>query len=180
MRRVAFEYVRANPHKSIASISGLALAMAMLLASVGTLQGIGLHPGIARIMVGDWLAGLFLFIALIALTLVAIARYVEVVERTTELGILAVLGAFRRTLVALLLWETLFLALPGAIVGLMLTAAIRLVAAAFFWRILRVELALAWWPVAAFLAALASMTGGILALSRAVRDGTVEALSYRR
>jgi hypothetical protein len=180
MRHLACEYFRANPQKSWGSMTAIALAVAMMLACVGTRQGIGPHPNMARIMLGDWLAGLFLFVAVTALAFVAIGRYTEVVERTTEFGILTVLGASRQTLAVLLLWETLMLAVPGAILGMAFTALIRIVVAAFFSRGLQVELALAWWPVAVLVAACASMAGGVSGLSRTVRDGMVEVLSYRK
>lgn len=180
MRRLAWEYLRADPPKSCASIAAVALAVAMTLACVGTSRGIGPDPNIARILLGNWLAVLFLCIAVVALAFVAIARYLEVVERTTEFGILTVLGASRQTLGVLLLWETVFVSVPGAILGIGLTALVRIVVAAFFSRVLAVDLARAWWPAAVLIATFASMAGGVSALSRAVRDGMVEVMSYRK
>lgn len=86
IRRLAWNYAHANPHKTWASVAALALAMAMILACVGTRQGIGPDPMLARVLLGNWLAALFLFIAVVALAYVGIGRYFEVMERTTEFG----------------------------------------------------------------------------------------------
>ncbi len=180
IQRVAVDYLRSNPHKSWTSVAAMALAVAMTLAGMGTWQGIGRNPSLVRIMFGDWLAGLFLFIAVVGLLLVAIGRYFEVAERTSEFGILRVLGCSARTLAALLSWETAILAIPAMLLGIGLCLLFKLVVALFFAKYLRVEVVYAWWPISGSAAAAASLLGGLIGAPRAVRDGVIEALSYKK
>lgn len=177
IHRLASGHLQSNGAKALGFLLAYALAVAMLVAAVGTRQGIGPEPSLARILIGHWLAGLFLLIGCVALLFVGIGRYLEMLERAAEFGILKALGASRGYVASLVCWEVALLAVPATLLGIALNLLIRLVVALLFWRVLAVEWAYPWWPAAGLLVYAVSCLGSLAAIPRALRNGLAEIAS---
>ena len=80
--------------------------------------------------------------------MLALVGYFNVVERRRELGILRVHGASSTLIVTLLLSESLLLAFPATGLGILLTYFARFSAAEYFPKLLIVQIAYVWWPIA--------------------------------
>jgi hypothetical protein len=72
----------------------------------------------AHALISHWLSGLLAFVFWAAVLMSAIYKYVDVVERNTELGILRILGASYKYFFVLLLQETVLFTAVGALPGL--------------------------------------------------------------
>jgi len=117
---VVTEHLRHNVQQAALNSLGIALAVMMMLTLAGASLDPASHPNklivAVRLMVVAvaWVAAgsTFLFMA--------INRFSQVRERTRQFAILRVLGGSLFFILTLLLQETLLVALPGTIVGIVL------------------------------------------------------------
>ena len=108
---------------------------------------------------------------------VFLSMYTAVLERTREIGILKALGATPGYIMAILMRETLVLAVAGAIAGIVMSYGTQ-------W-LLRVTvptmpmlIVYSWWPWAAAIALTGALIGAIYPGLKASRQDAIEALAY--
>lgn len=171
MLRLARSWALENTHKSLTEMTAMTMEVAILLTCVGIWRGIADRPTHARILFGAWAAALLLLIALTGFLLLAISGYFNALERTRELGVLRVHGASSGLIAILLLSENVLIAFPATGLGILLTYCARLSAAAYFPKLLRIEIVYGWWPIAGTLAVTASFLGSTISLRKAIREG---------
>ena len=114
---------------------------------------------------------------IVGFLVVFLSMYTAVLERTREIGILKALGATPGYIMAILMRETLVLAVAGAIAGILMSYGTQ-------W-LLRVTvptmpmlIVYTWWPWAAIIALTGSLIGAIYPGLKASRQDAIEALAY--
>jgi putative ABC transport system permease protein len=113
----------------------------------------------------------------ISFLVVFLATYTIVLERTHEIGILKALGASRTQLVALILEETLIMAIIGIVLGLAATGITRFVLHQDL-PSLSILIPAHWLVNAVLLALAASAAGAFFPALRAARFDPIDALAY--
>lgn len=108
---------------------------------------------------------------------VFLSMYTAVLERTREIGILKALGASPRYIMAILLRETLVLAVAGAVAGILMSYGTQWIMKVFV-PTMPMLIVYAWWPWAALIALSGSMIGAIYPGLKASRQDAIEALAY--
>jgi putative ABC transport system permease protein len=115
---------------------------------------------------------------LVGFLVVFLSMYTAVLERTRELGILKALGAKPRTIIDMLVRESVILALAGCILGILLSFAAKSLIMTLMPATLQVVTAPDWWPKAAAIALVGALLGAIYPGLKAARQDAIEALSY--
>jgi predicted lysophospholipase L1 biosynthesis ABC-type transport system permease subunit len=156
--------------------SGLVVAIltGVLLARIGIVNSTPVGHGQA--MIARWLSNLLGIVFWIGFGVAVLEKYVDVVERSRDFGLLRILGASNIYLVILLLQEILIASIPGALLGLVLGYVVSGLFEVLSGGIVSVPIAYRWWLAATAIATSASLAGGILAIPRAVREGVAQAL----
>jgi putative ABC transport system permease protein len=108
---------------------------------------------------------------------VFLSMYTAVLERTREIGILKALGASPGYILAILLRETLLLAIVGSAVGIVMTYGTRYLMGVFV-PTMTTEVVYGWWPWAALIALVGSLIGALYPGLKAARQDAIEALAY--
>lgn len=109
---------------------------------------------------------------------VFLAMYTAVLERTREIGILKALGATPSYVLAMLIRETVMLALVGAVIGILLSFVARWIITTAVPSSLPVVIVPDWWPWAALISILGAVLGAMYPGMKAARQDTIEALAY--
>lgn len=125
----------------------------------------------------------FIFIVIfIAVTVgfivVFLSMYTAVLERTREIGVLKSLGAQPGYILGILLREAGVLGLLGAVLGVIFSFGTRMLVARFAGAMLVQHIVPDWWPYTTALAVGGAMLGTLYPAWKAVRQDTLEALSY--
>jgi hypothetical protein len=107
--------VKQDPTKMLRPGIAIAVSTCALLARIGMASAV--HDTIAKTMIAHWLGGLMIFVFWTAAIISALERYIDLVERSSELGLLRVLGASNSYLLLLLLQETVVFAAPARSAG---------------------------------------------------------------
>ena len=115
---------------------------------------------------------------LVGFLVVFLSMYTAVVERTREIAILKALGATPRTILDLLIRESLFLALLGWVIGICLALLAKSLVTALPTASLQIVNVPGWWPWAALVAAVGALLGAVYPGMKAARQDAIEALSY--
>lgn len=130
----------------------------------------------AQAMMAHWLANLLGIVFWISIGITVLMKYVDVMERNRDFGILRVLGASNAYILTLLLQETALESIPGALLGM----AFGYIATELFKALLDNPASMSfpypWWPVVTAIVMCASLVGAILAIPRAIQEGVAEAL----
>ena len=108
---------------------------------------------------------------------VFLSMYTAVLERTREIGILKALGATPGYIMAILMRETLVLAVAGAIAGILMSYGTRWIMKVFV-PTMPMLIVYSWWPWAAIIALTGSLIGAIYPGLKASRQDAIEALAY--
>jgi putative ABC transport system permease protein len=103
--------------------------------------------------------------------------YTAVLERTREIGILKALGASPAYILAMLLRETVLLALIGSVAGILMTYGAQFLLRTFA-PTFPMMIVVKWWPITAALALGGSLIGALLPGFKAAKQDAIEALSY--
>ena len=114
---------------------------------------------------------------IVGFLVVFLSMYTAVLERTREIGILKALGASPAYIMAILMRETFFLAVAGAIAGVLMSYGTRWIMSVFV-PTMPMLIVHAWWPWAALIAFIGSMIGAIYPGLKAARQDAIEALVY--
>jgi putative ABC transport system permease protein len=108
---------------------------------------------------------------------VFLSMYTAVLERTREIGILKALGASPGYIMAILLRETLVLAVAGAAAGILMSYGTRWIMQIFV-PTMPMLIVHGWWPWAALIALTGALIGAIYPGLKASRQDAIEALAY--
>jgi putative ABC transport system permease protein len=108
---------------------------------------------------------------------VFLSMYTAVLERTREIGILKALGASPGYIMAILMRETLVLAVTGAIAGILMSYGTQWVMKVFV-PTMPMLIVHAWWPWSALIALTGSLLGAVYPGMKASRQDAIEALAY--
>jgi putative ABC transport system permease protein len=114
---------------------------------------------------------------IVGFLVVFLSMYTAVLERTREIGILKALGASPGYILAILLRETLLLAMAGSAVGIVMTYGTRYLMGVFV-PTMTAEIVYSWWPWAALIALAGSLIGALYPGLKAARQDAIEALAY--
>ncbi len=114
---------------------------------------------------------------IVGFLVVFLSMYTAVLERTREIGILKALGASPGYIMAILLRETFFLAVAGAIAGVLMSFGTQWIMRVFV-PTMPMLIVYAWWPWAALIALTGSLIGAIYPGLKAARQDAIEALVY--
>jgi hypothetical protein len=130
----------------------------------------------AQAMMTHWLSNLLGIVFWISLAITILMKYVDVMERNRDFGILRVLGASVSYILTYLLQETILESIPGALIGL----AFGYIATEVFKALLDNPAAMSfpyqWWPAVTAIVISASLVGAILAIPKAIQEGLAETL----
>jgi putative ABC transport system permease protein len=108
---------------------------------------------------------------------VFLSMYTAVLERTREIGILKALGASPGYILAILMRETLVLAVAGAIAGILMSYGARWIMQVSV-PTMPMLIVYAWWPWAALIALVGALIGALYPGLKAARQDAIEALAY--
>jgi len=114
---------------------------------------------------------------IVGFLVVFLSMYTAVLERTREIGILKALGASPGYVMAILLRETLLLAIAGAIAGILMSYGTRWTMKVFV-PTMPMLIVFVWWPWATLIALVGSLAGAIYPGMKASRQDAIEALAY--
>ena len=109
---------------------------------------------------------------------VFLSMYTAVLERTREVGILKALGASRGYILGMLIRETALLSLLGSMTGILFSFGTRWMISTFIPASMVQAIVPEWWPRAAFISLCGALLGVIYPAWKAVRQDTLESLSY--
>jgi putative ABC transport system permease protein len=112
------------------------------------------------------------------LIVVSLSMYMAVLQRTREIGILKSLGATKRFVMSLILWEAAAMGIGGTVVGIALSFASRAVLRQFVPESLPQAIVPSWWPIVGCIALGSAFLGAIYPGMIAVRQDPIEALAY--
>ncbi len=123
--------------------------------------------------------GVVIFIAVtVSFSFTLLSMYTAVLERTREIGILKSLGAQASYILAILLRESLVLGAAGAVLGIVMSFGSRWLILQFGDPMLVVYIVPVWWIYTSLLAVGGSILGTGYPAWKAVKQDTLEALSY--
>jgi len=108
---------------------------------------------------------------------VFLSMYTAVLERTREIGILKAIGASPGYIMAILMRETLMLAVAGAIAGILMSFGTRWIMQVFV-PTMPMLIVHSWWPWSALIALTGAMIGAIYPGWKASQQDAIEALAY--
>lgn len=114
----------------------------------------------------------------IGFVFVFLSMYTAVLERTREIGILKALGASPGFIVNILLRESLFLAILGAITGIIFSYGTRYLFLVLIPASMQQKISPEWWPRAIGIAILGALLGTLYPGLKAAKQDAIEALSY--
>jgi putative ABC transport system permease protein len=114
---------------------------------------------------------------IVGFLVVFLSMYTAVLERTREIGILKALGASPGYIMAILMRETLALAIAGAIAGILMSYGTQWIMKVFV-PTMPMLIVHAWWPWASLIALVGSTLGAVYPGMKASRQDAIEALAY--
>jgi hypothetical protein len=130
----------------------------------------------AQAMIAHWLSNLLGIVFWISFAITVLIKYVDVMERNRDFGILHVLGASVPYILTFLLQETVLESIPGALLGLAFGYIATEVFKVLLGGSIAMPFAYPWWPVVTAIVLCGSLVGAILAIPRAIQEGIAEAL----
>jgi putative ABC transport system permease protein len=115
---------------------------------------------------------------IVGFIVVFMAMYTAVLERTREIGIIKAVGGSSGLVLALLLRETVMLAVGGTVLGIVLTYGTQWLMKHSVPASLVQETVYYWWPIAGVIAIVGALLGAVVPGIKAVKQDVTEALSY--
>jgi putative ABC transport system permease protein len=115
---------------------------------------------------------------IVGFIVVFMAMYTAVLERTREIGIIKAVGGSSQLVLALLLRETVMLAIGGTVLGILLTYGTQWLMKHSVPASLVQETVYYWWPIAGVIAIVGALLGAVVPGIKAVKQDVTEALSY--
>lgn len=158
-----------DPSRALRSGLIVAIATGVLLARTGMVNA-------SHGVIAHWLSSLLAIVFWVCFGIAVLEKYVDVVERHNDFGILRILGASNTYIFTFLLQETIITSIPGALLGLVLGYIVSGLFEVLSGGFVSMPIPYLWWPVLSAIATSASLVGATLAIPRAVREGVAEAL----
>jgi putative ABC transport system permease protein len=178
IHQLVWEHLRENSPQAFLNALGISFeVMTMLVLAETRYQPVShLTPGMIVLRI---IPALMMWIASsVAFLFVVINRYSQVRERTRQFAILKMLGASSTVILELLFHETMLIAVPGTIAGIVLAYGGMGLFSLAFPDLLEVQTTYEWWLLAGMISAAGSMLAGSLAAWVATRQDLIQALSY--
>jgi len=140
------------------------------ITSLANSNSIGLLRSFIHVVIG--------IAVIVGFIVVFMAMYTAVLERTREIGVLKALGASPGYILNLLFRETVLIAVGGTIAGILLTYGTQWLMHHGGPASLNQVTVYDWWPRAGGIAIAGSLLGAAVPAVKALKQDTVEALSY--
>ena len=166
--------IRHDPSKLLRSGLLIAIEVGLLLLQIGIIRA--KHDGHAQELVSHWLSGLLEFVFWVAVLISVVDRYLEVVERSAEFGLLRILGASRTYFFVLLLQETLLFTALGALPGLFFAYVGGEMFELVSGGLVPVSIPYRWYPIVVAILIVPALLGALCALPKAIDEGMKAAL----
>jgi hypothetical protein len=162
-----------DPLRVLKSGLVVAIEISFLLTQIAIAKAI-LPDDRGPTLIAHWISNLLGIVFWISFGIAALMKYVDVMERNCDFGILRILGASDTYIVALLMQETIIESVPGIFLGLVFC----FIGIWLFEAITRVSVSIPyeWWPLVIIIAIYASLVGAIFAFPKAIREGIAQAL----
>jgi predicted lysophospholipase L1 biosynthesis ABC-type transport system permease subunit len=161
--------LRDDPSRALRSGLIVAIETGVLLARTGLVHA-------SHGVIAHWLSGLLGIVFWVCFGVAVLEKYVDVVERNYDFGILRILGASNTYIFAFLLQETVITSIPGALLGLALGYIVSGLFEVLTRGFVLIPIPYLLWPVLSIIAMSASLVGAILAIPRALREGVAQVL----
>ena len=121
LNRLVLQNVRYNRLKTAVDCLATSPQIGLILIAVGMRQGIASDPNAIRTAFGVLAIVALSFLIVISFCLAVVERRSAILERTQEFAILKMLGASSSYICKLLLEESLLIANPAALLGLLMS-----------------------------------------------------------
>jgi len=179
-RRLVLECLRENPPQTLLNALSIAFAVAIML----TLSEVTLMPPPHHMLVITilrWTIAAMVWFALsVAMIVMAINRMPQVRERAREFAIVRMLGASFSFIAVLLVEETIFIALPGTMIGIVIATLVGWLSASGMPELFGYETRVAAWLWAGFIAATWFFcVGAVTAWVTTKQEDVLSALAYK-
>jgi ABC-type antimicrobial peptide transport system permease subunit len=171
------EHLRDNAQQAYLNVFGMAFVV-MLIVTLMEVKVPAGHPNRLVVAIRNMLEALAWLGITAAILFMAINRFSQVRERTRHFGILRVLGSSFSFVIRLLLQETVFVAIPATIVGIVLATVHELFVAAVLSGFFVLRTSYASWLPAGVIAALIFFLVSVYSAWSAFKLDVLEALSY--
>lgn len=178
--RLVAGWMRDSRAKSYAAGVAVCFEVAIILTLAGIQHGLKADPTYARLNFTLWTTALLILVSAMGFVFLAIERYFSVLEKTQEYGVLRVLGASLSYLGLIEFLETLAICIPGTAAGIALTFLIRLGVNLTLREFLRLDVVMTDCAIALGIVVTGSALGSGIGALKAIKDGTVQALSYEK
>ena len=170
-------YLRYNSPQASLSALGMALPVMMILTLAGTTFDPASQPNKVIIVIRFTVVAMAWLTTAAAVLFMMFNRFSEVRERTRQFGILRMLGGSFSLILILLLQETLLVAVPGTIAGIVLAYLNGMLMSAALGGLF-VHTPANFWLPAGMIAAGIFFVAGYFAAWMAIRLDVVDALAY--
>jgi ABC-type antimicrobial peptide transport system permease subunit len=174
--KLIVEQFRESSSSTCVSVPTLGFEIALIMTLAGLRSGPAAqkYAGFNVIpMVALVLTAMILTVSLIFRM---INRFVATSDKIHDLGVLILLGASFRQVVELRILETLFVAIPGAMIGILLTFVAQFVVLTMAFPFLTFEVRWEWFVIAGAIASGCDLTGAYLATWIAFRKELIDIL----
>ena len=171
------EHLRHNAQQAYMNVFGMALVVMLILTLVEVTVPAD-HPNRLVAAIRNMLEGMAWLGIAAAVLLMAINRFSQVRERTRHLGILRVLGSSFSFVATLLLQETVLVAIPATVVGIVLASVHEWFVAAVLSGFFVLRTSYAFWLPAGVVVALIFFLVSVYSARMAFKLDVLEALSY--
>jgi ABC-type antimicrobial peptide transport system permease subunit len=179
LSKLVLGHLRGSLLRTFLCVLNLGVEITMILTLVGINYGTTSRPlDWPANAVGVIIVVLLWLVLAVSFVFVVIGWYTTVSERTQEIGILKVLGASSAYILNWLFQETLFIAIPGTIVGIAITYGTKWLIMYTLSDFLMQETVYKWWPIAGVISAIGALLGAFLGARKALRQDVIQALSY--
>jgi ABC-type antimicrobial peptide transport system permease subunit len=172
--------MRDSAQKSYTAAVAVCVEVAMILSVAGIQHGLKADPTYARLNFTLWTSALLLFVSALGFVFLAAERYFSVIGKTQEYGVLRVLGASLSYIWLVELIEALAICVPATAAGIALTFLIRLRVNLTLREFLRLDFVITDCAIALGIVVIGVALGSGIGMMKALRDGTVQALSYEK
>lgn len=171
-------YLRYNSLEASLSALGMALPVMMILTLAGTTVDPASHPNKVLVVIRSTVVAMAWLTTGAAVLFMMFHRFSEVRERTRHFGILRMLGGSFSFILTILLQETLLVAVPGTIAGILLAYLNGMLISAALGGLFVLHTPYIFWLPAGMISAAIFFVAGYSAAWMAIRLDVLDALGY--
>jgi ABC-type antimicrobial peptide transport system permease subunit len=177
IHRLVVEHLRENSPQAFLNALGISFEVMTMLVLAETKYIPGSHPIPAMIVLRITAALIVWVASSVAFLFVVINRYSQVRERTRQFAILKMFGASSTVIFELLFHETMLIAVPGTVAGIVLAYGAMGLFSFAFPDLFVLQTAYEWWLLAGIISAAGFLFAGSLAAWIASKQDLIQALS---